>query len=161
LDHRFLEFLGNFFLNAAQGQRQIADLLDWMGMGYSGYEKLTAMFRKFYGLEAPAPSEVEAKKRDAEALHDFQQSFHAYLRLLGVVSESEHRQLLDKIEKLEEKCEEQENMIRNLKQLLNLKTTYQTQFFQNMQDIMSGQSKIFEQMLKSFWEIGTSDRAIE
>jgi uncharacterized protein (DUF2147 family) len=161
LDHRFLEFLGNFFLNAAQGQKQMADLIDWMEKGGSGYEKLTAMFRKFYDLETPAPSEVEAKKRDAEALHDFQQSFNAYLRLWGVVSGGDHQQLLDKIKKLEEKCKEQENMIRNLKQLLNLKITDQNEFLKSMQDIMADQNRIFQQMVQSFWEIGTSDQAIE
>ena len=119
------------------------------------------MFRKFYSLETPPPSEAESKKRDEKALQDFQQSFNAYLRLLGVVSESEHRQLLDKIEKLEEKCGEQEKMIRNLKQLLDLKITDQNEFFQSMQGIMAGQSEIVQQMLKSFWEIGNSSRSNE
>jgi hypothetical protein len=161
LDHRFLEFLGNFFLSAAHGQKQIADIFGWMQQGYSGYEDLTSMFRKFYSLETPPPSEVEGKKRDEKAFQDFQQSFNAYLRLLGVVSESEHRHLLDKLEKLEEKCEEQEKMIRNLKQLLDLKITDQNLFFQSVQDIMAGQNKIVQQMLESFWEIGSSSRSNE
>jgi hypothetical protein len=159
VDHRFLEFLGNFFLSAARGQKQMADIFSWMQQGYSGYEELTCMFRKFYGLETPSSSEGEGQKRDEQAFQDFQQSFKAHLHLWGVVSELEHRQLLDKLETLEEKCKEQEKMIRNLKQLLDLKIADQNEFFQSMQDIMAGQSEVVQQMLKSFWELGQSSRA--
>jgi hypothetical protein len=159
LDQRFLEFLGNLLLSAARGQKLMADIFSWMQQGYSGYEELTAMFRKFYGLETPSPSAVEGQKRDEKAFQDFQQSFNAYLRLWGVVSESEHRHLLDKLKKLEDKCEEQEKIIRNLKQLLDLKLTDQNEFFQTMQDIMAGQSEVVQQMLKSFWEIGQSSQS--
>ena len=154
MDQRFLEFLGNFFLSAASGQKQIADIFSWMQQGYSGCEELTSMFRKFYGLEKVPSSEAESKKKDHKALHDFQQSFNAYMRLLGVVSEAEHQQLLDKFKRLEEKCEAQEAMIRSLKLLLDAKMTDQNEFIQSMQNIMADQNKIFQQMAQSFWEIG-------
>ena len=154
MDHRFLEFLGNFFLSTAHGQKQIADIFSWMQQGYSGYEELTSMFRKFYGLEKLPPSDAESKKKDHEALRDFQQSFNAYVRLLGVVSTAEHQELLDKFNRLEEKCEAQEAMIRSLKLLLDAKMTDQNEFIQSMQDIMADQNKIFQQMAQSFWEIG-------
>ena len=154
MDHRFLEFLGNFFLSAASGQKQIADIFSWMQQGYRGYEELTSMFRKFYGLEKHPPSDAASKKKDQMAFRDFQQSINTYMRLWGVVSDAEHQQLLDKMRRLEEKCEAQEAMIRRLKLLLDAKMTDQNEFIQSMQDIMVDQNKIFQQMAQSFWDTG-------
>jgi hypothetical protein len=48
MDRQFLEFLGSFFLNAAKGQKQLEELTRWIGGGFSGFDELTRMFRKFY-----------------------------------------------------------------------------------------------------------------
>ena len=51
MDRQFLEFWGNYLLAAAKGQKQLEDMNQWLNQGFSGYEELTAMFKKFYGLE--------------------------------------------------------------------------------------------------------------
>jgi hypothetical protein len=46
-----LEFWGNFLINAAKGQKQLEDMSKWMQQGFEGFDELTGMFKKFYGLE--------------------------------------------------------------------------------------------------------------
>ena len=55
MDKNFLEFWGNFFINAAKGQQQLEDMGQWMSQGFKGFEELTAMFRKCYGLDQLSP----------------------------------------------------------------------------------------------------------
>jgi hypothetical protein len=47
MDSQFLEFWGNYLLAAAKGQKQLEDLNQWIRQGFSGFEELTAMLKKF------------------------------------------------------------------------------------------------------------------
>jgi hypothetical protein len=157
VDKRFLEFLGNFFIHAAQGQKQLDDIAGWMQQGYAGYEELTAMFLKFYGLEPTSPFDTASQTKNKKALQEFEDSFNIYLRAFGVVSESEHQQLKDEYEKLKHQCEEQQKTIRSLKMLLDAKYADTNEFIQNMQDIMTNQNELFQQLMQSVWEIEKKD----
>jgi len=55
MDRQFLEFWGNFLLNAANGQKQLEDMTHWMKKGFSGFDELTDMFQRFYGLDGLPP----------------------------------------------------------------------------------------------------------
>ena len=61
------------------------DLNQWIGQGFSGFEELTAMFKKFYGLEPPPDDNSELAKAWENAAAGFRNSFNAYLELMGVV----------------------------------------------------------------------------
>ena len=50
MDRQFLEFWGNFLLSAAKSQKQLEDMTEWMKGGLKGFEELTSLFRKIYGL---------------------------------------------------------------------------------------------------------------
>ena len=49
MDRHFLEFWGNFLVNAAKEQKRLEDLSNWMQQGFKfkGFDDLTEMFRKF------------------------------------------------------------------------------------------------------------------
>ena len=51
MDRQFLEFWGNYLLSVARGQKQLEDVTRWISGGFSGVEELTALFKKYYGLE--------------------------------------------------------------------------------------------------------------
>jgi hypothetical protein len=54
-DPKFLEFWGNYLIAVAQGQKQLQSLSRWMHQNFQGWEDLTALFKKSYGLETLAP----------------------------------------------------------------------------------------------------------
>ena len=65
----FWNFGGNFLINAAKGQKQMEDMSKWMQQGFEGFDELTGMFKKFYGLEhmeKDTPAYMETWKEASE-----------------------------------------------------------------------------------------------
>ena len=119
MDRQFLEFWGNFLLNAAKGQKQLEDMAKWMGSGFTGFDELTSLFRKIYGLEGVSKESSDYLKMWSGAQEDFKKSFKDYLALLGVVPRDEYMALVKKYEELKEKCESLEETVRHLRMLLS------------------------------------------
>ena len=119
MDRQFLEFWGNFLLNAAKGQKQLEDMAKWMGSGFTGFDELTSLFRKIYGLEGVSKESSDYLKMWSGAQEDFKKSFKDYLALLGVVPRDEYMALVKKYEELKKKCESQEETVRHLRMLLS------------------------------------------
>lgn len=103
MDKNFLEFWGNYFLNAARGQESVERLAEWMGRGLTGSDDLTAMFRKVYGLEGSRAGGAGTSAAWEAAVEKFRESFKTYLDLFDVVPGAEHRALQEKNDRLEEK----------------------------------------------------------
>jgi hypothetical protein len=165
MDRHFLEFWGNFMLNASRSQKQLEELTEWVHKGFTGFEELTSLFRKIYGLEGSADS-VSAWKKAQE---DFMKSMKDYLNLLGVVPLEEHIALVKKYEDLKEKVASQEETIRHLKMLLSesqgAHTAEVTQHFDELirkqsdqfQNLMEGFNRLFQKEQTS--QESTSDRS--
>lgn len=149
MDKRFLEFWGNFLLNAAKGQRQLQDMARWIDQGFSGFENLKAMFRNYYGLTEERPDYLKMWKK-AEA--DFQKSFKDHLSLFGVVPKEEHVVLVKKYEELKQKSAAQEETIRHLRMLLEEKGIDQAKVIGGFEKMIAEQSEQFGELMKSFSE---------
>ena len=117
MDRHFLEFWGNFLINAAKGQQQFDELTQWMHQGFKGFEELTALFRKAYGLEKPE-STPEYQQTWHKATREFRESLNTYLSLLGVIPLSEHLALVEKYEALKKENADQLKTIQRLRDLL-------------------------------------------
>jgi hypothetical protein len=117
MDKNFMEFWGNFLLNAAKSQQQVEDLTKWMKSGFSGFEEFSSLFQKAYGLEKVDKESPDYSKLWAGAQENFTQSFKDYLALLGVVPLDEHLALVRKYEELKEKVASQEETIKHLRLL--------------------------------------------
>jgi len=158
MDKQFLEFWGTFLINAAKGQKQFEDMATWMTQGLEGFDELTAMFTKFYGLEhleKDSPDGMETWKKASE---NFQKSFKDYMRLMGVVPKDEHLDLLKKYEALKDKAAAQEETIRNLRALLEdkqLKT--QGELVKGFQDIVEKQTEQFQETMETFGKFFKSE----
>jgi hypothetical protein len=151
MDRNFLEFWGNLFINAAKQQKQLEDLAKWMQQGFKGFDDLTAMFNKFYGLE-PLKKDTPAYKESWEAASEnFLNSFKNYLDLMGMVPKNEHLELVKKYEELKEKVADQEETISHLRMLLEQrKAESQDELVQGFQDLIDKQSKQFQQTMETF-----------
>ena len=112
MDRQFLEFWGNFMLNAAKSQKQLEDLTAWMKGGLKGFEELSSLFQKIYGLGKVEQESPDGLKTWAAAQENFTQSYREYLTLLGVVPREEHLALVRKYEELKEKVASQEETIK-------------------------------------------------
>lgn len=151
MDKHFLEFLGNFLINTAKEQKRMEDLAKWMQQGFKGFDELTAMFNKFYGLEQldrDTPAYTEAWKKASE---NFSQSFNKYLDVMGLVPKDKHLALIKKYEELKEKLAAQEETINHLRLLLERKKTEsQEELVQSFQDLIEKQSKQFQEAMETF-----------
>lgn len=159
MDKHFLEFWGNFLINAAKGQKQIEDISKWMQQGFEGFDELTAMFRKFYSLEhmeKDTPAYMETWKKASE---NFQKSFKDYLRLMGVVPKDEHLALVKKYEELKEKVAAQEETIKHLRMLLEeKKVEMQGELVQGFQEIIEKQSEQFQETMETLSRFFKKDK---
>jgi uncharacterized coiled-coil protein SlyX len=149
MDRHFLEFWGNYLLAAAKGQKQLEDLNQWIRQGFSGFEELTAMFQKFYGLEQPRREDADASRAWQNAAAEFRSSFDAYLNLMGLVPKDKYQTLEQKYAALQKKIADQEETIKTLRKLLSEKGTYQGETVKVFQDLVNEQAEAFETFMKS------------
>jgi len=153
VDKHFLEFWGNFLINTAKEQKRMEDLSKWMQQGFKfkGFDDLTEMFRKFYGLEhmeKDTPAYMESWEKASE---NFLESFKDYLELMGMVPKDEHLALVKKYEELKEKVAGQEETIKSLRLLLKEKRAEsQEELVQGFQDLIEKQSKQFQETMETF-----------
>ncbi|MGD8229748.1 MAG: hypothetical protein PVH82_04280 [Desulfobacteraceae bacterium] len=148
MDRHFLEFWGNFLISAAKGQKQMEDVAKWMTQGLKGFEDLTAMFRTFYGLDNVSESAPDYVKAWEKAAKDFQQSFHDYLNLFGVVSRQEHLELIKKYEALKKKVAEQEQTIKHLRMQLEGEGADLGEIIRGYQNLVKKQTDQFQRLME-------------
>jgi len=159
VDKHFLEFWGNFLINTAKEQQRMEDLSKWMQQGCKGFDELTAMFNKFYGLEQmerDTPAYMETWEKASE---NFLQSFNEYIGLMGMVPKDKHLALIKKYEELKEKVADQEETINHLRLLLEeKKTESQEELVQGFQDLIEKQSKQFQETMETFGSFFKKDK---
>jgi len=150
MDKHFLEFWGNFLINAAKGQKQLDDMSKWMQQGFKGFDEFTDMFRKFYGLEHMEKDTSSYMETWKKASENFQKSYKDYLHMMGVVPKDEHLTLVRKYEKLKEKIAAQEETINHLRMLLEeKKVETQGKLVQGFQEIIEKQSEQFQETMET------------
>ncbi|UCD31484.1 MAG: hypothetical protein JSW04_10565 [Desulfobacterales bacterium] len=151
MDRQFLEFWGNFLINAAKGHKQLEDIAKWINQDFKGYDELADMFRTFYGLEnveEDTPNDTPAWENAAK---DFQKSFKDYLDLMGVVTKDEHLKLVKDYKDMKKRVADQEKTIKHLRMLLDERQTIdQSEVVRSYQDLMNKQSAQFQELTKSF-----------
>lgn len=151
MDKHFLEFWGNFLINTAKEQKRIEDLSKWMQQGFKGFDDLTEMFKKFYGLEHMEKDTPAYTDTWEKASENFLNSYKDYLNLIGMIAKDEHLALIKKYEELKEKAAAQEETINHLRLLLEeRKTKSQEELVQGFQDLIEKQSKQFQETMETF-----------
>jgi hypothetical protein len=151
MDTKFMEFWGNFLLNAAKSQQQLEDMTKWMKDGFSGFEEFSSLFQKVYGLEKVDQESPDYSKLWAGAQENFTKSFKDYLALLGVVPLDEHLALVNKYETLKEKAASQEETIKHLRMLFaeGKKEEFQ-EVSGRFEELAKKQGEQFQKLIESF-----------
>lgn len=153
MDRQFLEFLGNFFLNAARGQKQLEDMTQWIGGGLSGFDELTRMFREFYGMNGLAPASPDYVKAWEKASENFKKSYHEWLNLMNVMPKSEYQTLKKKCAALEQKVASQDETIRQLRKLLSVKGLPYADAVEGFTQMMEEQGRQFQSLMSNLGKV--------
>ena len=157
MDKHFLEFLGNFFLSAAKGRKQVEDMTRWMGQGSSGLDEMTNMFRKFYGLEGLPLDSPDYAKAWNRASETFKTSLNDWLASLSVVPRHDYIELEKKYEALKKEVDAQNETIRHLRNLLKDKGIPQTDTYQSFTEMMEKQARQFQELMESVGKVYKKD----
>ena len=157
MDSQFLEFWGNYMLAAAKGQKQLEDLNQWIRQGFKGFEDLTAMLKKFYGVEDPCDNDTDSTKAWQNASDEFQNAFDSYLNLMGLIPKDKYRALEQKYTALQDKVAGLEDTIKVLRNLLAEKGTYQGETAKVFQDLINRQAEAFETLMQNISEGGKDE----
>lgn len=152
MDRHFLEFWGNFLLALAKGQKQMEDLAKWMRRGLLNLGDFTALFRRAYGLEDLDQNSPDYLKMWQQAEESFRHSYKEYLSLLGVVPREEYAELARKYEALQEKAAAQEEVIKQLRTLLEEKGMGFDLMTLEFQKLVQKQGSEFQKLMKAFQE---------
>jgi uncharacterized coiled-coil protein SlyX len=158
MDRRFLEFLGKFLLNTANGQRQVEDMSSWMGQGFSGFDGLTDNFRKVYGLHRPKDDAAHNAEAWEKASENFKTSFKEWRVLMNVVPKETYQALEEKYRTLEEKSADQEKTIRQLQKLLNAKAGPHAEAAQGFAELMEKQTQQFQDLMEGVGKAFEKDK---
>ncbi len=150
MDSQFLEFMGNCFISAAKGRKQMEDLEKWMSRGSEGFNELSALFKKFYGLEQMQNKSPDFAETWDKFLEDFKKIFNDYLSFFNMASFEEHLALVKKYEALKKKAAEQEEIIKNLKSCSGKGFSEQEEITENLQSMIKDQTDQFQKMMDSF-----------
>jgi len=162
VDEKFLEFWGNFLIQIARGKKQTSDMNSLMQKQlnmfkdvmshnfFSGFNEMTALFQKFYGLEQISERGAEYHHLTKKAKEDFHKSFTEYVSMMGMTSKAEYLNLVQKYEKLKEKCADHEETIKHLQMLLDAKSGDQGNVIGSLQSIVKDQGDLFQNMMRNF-----------
>jgi len=158
MDKEFLQFWGNLLLNAAQNQKRLDEVTEWMQQGYTGFDELTSLFQKTYGLEKSKEESPDYLKGFAGAQENFTKSFKEYLAVMGVVPHAEHLALVKKYEELKAKVESQEETIRHLRMLLSQASQEEYQDLAgHVEGLVKKQGEHFQKLMDSFAQAFTKE----
>lgn len=157
----FLEFWGNFLIQAARGQRQMEELAKLTGMGFEALEEQKA----FWSVLLPASRET-AKKPEAMEMwekfpDDFRKSYREFVKILGLVSLEEYQELLKKNEALEKKLAEQIRTHPKVRSAGKKVLDVQREIEKGLQGLIEKQGEQFKELMESirkFYGPGLPDR---
>ena len=147
MDVSFLKFWGEFLLQAAEGQRKMEDLTQWMRSGYPPSVDLAALFGKCYDLKPAAASPVEGE-RWQEATKAFSEALKTYAPLWGWVPLDRYDELKKENDRLQAKLDKQAKLIQRLEGLLADGGMEHMSMLTRFQDLITDQNQAFEKLMK-------------
>jgi hypothetical protein len=156
-DPKFLEFWGNYLIAVAQGQKQLQSLSRLMHQNFQGWEDLTALFKKSYGLETLAPDSPAFQEAWKKATAEFRQSFKETFRAMGWVPEEQYRELAAENKMLQQKISQQDGIIRRLQTLMNEKGLDQSRALEVFRDLIDRQGQEFQKLMNALSQTNASD----
>jgi len=149
MNRDFLEFWGNFLLQAAKGQRQLEEAVKWSRLGFEVLETQKAFWNAWHGAEeekGKKPGDLDQWKKSAE---EFRYSCRELARLFGVVSLEEYEELLRQKEALEKKLEEKKKSASKTRWTGKRVRDVQREMQRELQELTRKQGEQFNELMES------------
>jgi hypothetical protein len=159
VDRHIMELWGNMFLNAANSQKQLEDLAKWMGGDFSGFEDMSDLFGKIYGVDMFAKNTPEYLEIWKKASEDFHGAFKEFFSLMDLVPRQDYLTLLRENEELREKLKEQEEIMLKLCGVFDTRLVEQGEGLKGFESLIQDQSRQFHELLSSFTQMFTEQSA--
>jgi hypothetical protein len=159
VDRKFLEFWGNFLLNAAKGQEQVENMNRLVRDGFKGFEQQLSLFQKLYGLDKkPEPSSPYAEMW-SKAASDFTTSYQEFLGLMGVVPREEYEALSQEHEALKKKFAALEEKLRRGKATSSGGSEMDpSEVVKGFEGLMKEQAEQFQALMTSYGKLYEVER---
>ena len=158
MNSQFLEFLGNYLIQAAKWQNLMAQTPAGTHPAVMDGTELSRLFNQFCNFNGPHPPEFgEYSRIWQQTIENFQSIFVPYAKMWGWVPEADHRNLQKKCEALEKKIRKQDQTISQFRSLLDEKGLGQIEMLQRFQSLIQDQSDEFQTFMQNFGEAFTKD----
>jgi len=153
MDSKFLEFWGNFLLNAAKGQEQAEGLNRMVREGFKTFEQQLSLFEKFYGLDKkPDPSTPYAEMW-AKASSDFAKSYQEFLGFMGTVPREEYEELSRQNEALKKQLTALEETLHRRTKKTGSGEADPTEIVKGFEGLMKKQAEQFQTLMASYGKL--------
>jgi BMFP domain-containing protein YqiC len=152
MDTKFYQFWGDFVQQALKGQIRSSDLMNLMQQGEGGSDDVTAMFKKYYGLDQKAADAPDYVTLYQESLKHFNKSLDDLFSILDVVPRKDYLDLEQKNKRLEKKITELEAVITHLKVLLKTNSPDAEDGTGPLNQMLKTQNEHFLKMMDSLAE---------
>ena len=153
MNSQFLEFFGNYLIQAARWQNQISQLSGGKTPTGMDVSELGRLFKQFCSIGGRQESEfAEYARMWQQAVENFQSVFCPYAKMWGWVPEADYQVLQKKCDLLEKKIRKQDQIISQLRSLLEEKGLGQVEMLQRFQSLIQDQSDEFQTFMQNFGE---------
>jgi hypothetical protein len=145
----FLEFWGNFLLQAARGQRQIEDVARWSRLGFEAVEEQRAFWNSFRPAENVSEKKPEALEIWEKTADEFRRSYREFVRLFGMVSMDEYQSLLKENKALEKKLAERKELSPKVRSAGKKVLDVQREIEKGLQELIQKQGDQYRELMES------------
>ena len=148
---RLMEFFGNYLIQAAAWQKLLEQSAPDATPDVMDMAELGRLFQQACGIVGTTePAFAEYSRIWQQTVANFQSAFCPYAKIWGWIPQAEYQALQEKCDSLEKTIRKKDEMISQLRSLLEEKGLGQSELIQRFQSLIQDQSDEFQTFMKNF-----------
>jgi len=148
---QLMEFLGNYLIHAARWQKLVEKSSPDGEPVVKDMAELGSLFQKACGIAGPAdPAFAEYSRIWQQTVENFQSVFCTHAGMWGWVPRADYQALQEKCDSQEKTIRKKDEIISQLRSLLEEKGLGQSELLQRFQSLIQDQSEEFQMFMKNF-----------
>jgi len=148
---QFMEFFGNYLIQAARWQKLAEQSSPSVTPGVMDVAEFGRLFQQACSIDGPAESaSAEYSRIWQQAIENFQSVFCPNARMWGWIPQADYQVLQEKCDSLEITIQKKDQIISQLRSLLEEKGLGQIELLQRYQSLIQDQSDEFQMFMKNF-----------
>jgi hypothetical protein len=148
---QLMEFFGNYLIQAAGWQKLVEQSSPDAKPDVMDMAELGRLFQQACGIDGPTePAFAEYSRIWQQTVENFQSAFCPYAKMWGWIPQAEYQLLQEKCDSLEKTILKKDEIISQLRSLLEEKGLGQIELLQRYQSLIQDQSDEFQMFMKNF-----------